>query len=214
MKKLLFIAAIAALLFSACTSRSGRRNNPIQKVTNLTIDSCKYDAAGNILYFSEGKVSVKRFLGDKKLLISIDGSQTLDVNDEEATVKKIIKIIDEKCTPEAYSSICLERFKEVIKKEVLDSSFLVESESTQHYDFYLKSYKITVIREDYIPFEKKGEISISTKDIMGEYVNDFCSGRWEWSYEEQNELFNLLLAKKKETAKPAKDEPKFVLLNN
>lgn len=214
MKKMLFIVAIATLVLSACSSRSGRRNNPVQKVTELAVDSCKYDAAGNILYFSEGKVSVKRFAGDQKVIVSIDGNDIINAKEEKVTVNNIIKILDEKCTPESSPSVCLQRFKEVIEKESLDSSFIEESESTQHYDFYLKSYKITVIRDNYIPFEKKGEMTISTKDIMGEYVGDFCSDRCEWSYDQQNQLLQLLLAKKEQgTAKPAKDEPKFVLLN-
>lgn len=195
MRKFLVLAAVAALLLSACTSRSGRRNTVIQKVTDLKIDSCQYDDQRNILYFADGSVAVKRFQGDVRLIINIDGSDTVNA-DGTITIKNLIKILDDKCSPEPYSLICLRRFKEVIKKESIDSCSIEKLESADYYDFYLPSYKISVTVKGYVPFESKGEISIRTVDIVGEKVDDFCSARWEWSYEQQKEILQLLLAKK------------------
>lgn len=195
MRKVLIFAAVAALLLSACTSRSGRRNSPVQKVADLVVDSCQYDESGNILYFSDGSVAVKRFQGDSKVIVNIGGSDTVNA-DGTITIKNLIKILDDKCSPEPYSLICLRRFKEVIKKESLDSCSIEKLESADYYDFYLPSYKISVTVKGYVPFESKGEISIRTVDIVGEKVDDFCSARWEWSYEQQKEILQLLLAKK------------------
>lgn len=214
MKKVLVIAAVAVLLFASCTSRSGRRTNPIQKVTDLIVDSCMCDGKGDILYFSDGDVAVKRCQGDRMVIINVDGRDTIN-EDGTVTIKRIIKILDEKCDPEPYSVICLQRFKQVIQKEPLDSSFVEKMESGDYYDFYLRSYKISVTVKGYVPFKSKGEISISTVDITGEFVADFSSNRWEWSYEQQQEILELLLAKKdKNNVKLVREEPKFVLYNN
>lgn len=194
MKKFLIFAAIAALLLS-CTSRSGRRTNSVQKVTDLIVDSCLYDEKGNILYFSDGDVAVWRCHADRMVIVLIDGRDTIEA-DEKVTIKRVIKILDEKCPLESYSSLCLRRFKKVIEIEPLDSCSIEKLDSADYYDFYLRSYKISITVKGYIPFESKGEISVFTKDITGEIIADFCSNRWEWLYEQQQEILQLLLAKK------------------
>ncbi len=200
MRNLLIFAAVAALLFASCSGRNSRRHNIIGEVTDLTVDSCRYDETGNILYFSNGSIAVKRFKGDDKVIIAIDGSDTIK-KDGTITLKRVIEILDEKCTPEPYSLICLRQFKQVIQKESLDSSFVNTLESGDYYDFYLRSYKVSINVRGYVPFESKGEIYITTVNIVGESVADFCSNKQEWSYEQKKEILQLLLAKKSTTYK-------------
>lgn len=194
MKKLVVFVAIATLVFASCSSQSGRRNkinNLIKKIENLKIDSCQYDESGSIVYFAGGDVAVK---AEKSYFII--GTDTVN---NESDILKIVDIVTEKCpTPELYSSVCLRHFKQIINAQPLDSSRVIYGNVADYYDFYLKSYEISIDVSGFEEFKSKGEISTHTINIYGEYVDEFYSSANGWTYEQQEEILQLLLAKKEE----------------
>lgn len=214
MKKLVFFAAIAAVVLSSCSSQSGRRKDKmeilVEKIAAMTIDSCQYDAYGNILYFAGGDTVIKR----QEFSVIVQDAMIYETNDVYTT---ITNLLTDKCpTPESYSSVCLRHFKQVIYTQPLDSSYVVHGYDGDYYNFYLPSYKITISLNDYVKFKSKGEISTYTINIYGESIYEFCSGMADWSEEQQQEILQLLLAKKdnKNSKTPVKEEPKFVLYSN
>jgi len=106
-------------------------------------------------------------------------------------------------------------FKEMVEKSRLDSSLVNKQENVSYYMFYLPEYKIDIQTTDVIPFQSGGKIEIFTRDINGEFVREFCSSEGlhpaKWTNDQQNEILQLLLAKKDKQSLPKKDEPKFVL---
>lgn len=85
-------------------------------------------------------------------------------------------------------------FKKVIENESLDSSSHQKDQSVDYYNFYLKSYKISITVNELVPFNSKKEMSIYTTDFYGKLDLDFCSD-FQWSYDQQQEILQLLLIK-------------------
>lgn len=107
-------------------------------------------------------------------------------------------------------------FKEMVEKSRLDSSLVEKKENVNCYTFYLPEYKIEIQATDAIPFKSAGKIVISTSDVSGEFINEFCSSSEgcpseKWTNDQHQEILGLLLAKKDKQSLPKKDEPKFVL---
>jgi hypothetical protein len=96
----------------------------------------------------------------------------------------------------------------------LDSSFVKKLESRDVYCFYLSSYKISITLHGFVPFENKGEILISTRDIYGECVLEFgSSSLTKWSQKQQQEILSILLTKKeKQESVVSKKNPGFICL--
>lgn len=95
-------------------------------------------------------------------------------------------------------------FKEVIEKGLLDSSYVNSTEDITYYEFYLPEYKIDLQVKGAIPFKKKGEMQIYTRNIGGELVSKFCTNSNNWTEEQKREILNLLLAKKENKKDPRK----------
>jgi hypothetical protein len=209
MKNIVIFAAIAVLLLSACTSRSGRKKDRettiVEKVKVLTIDSCQYDRAGDVLYFSGGEIAVKQH--DSYIVV---GGDTVN---NGSTIKTIKDVLAKKWpVPESYASGSLRQFKSVIEKTPLDSIFVEKFDGSENYYFYLRSYKVWIRVEGFVRFESRGEIRISTVDVFGEDVDVFGSnGFTKWSQDQQGEILQLLLAKKdKSNLKPVREDRHFV----
>ena len=211
MKKLVFFAAIAAVVLSSCSSRSNRKmNDYIDKVKYLSIDSCQYDVDSNVLYFSKGEIAVKQH--DSYIVV---GGDTVN---NGSTIQSIKDVLTKKWpVPESYASVSLRHFKKMIETTPLDSTVVEKFDGRESYYFYLGSYKVWIRVKGFVAFESKGDIWINTVDIFGEDVDAFCSnGSTNWSQDQQGEILQLLLAKKdnKNSKTPVKEEPKFVLYNN
>ena len=104
-------------------------------------------------------------------------------------------------------------FKKIIEESTLDSSFMKSFKSIKVYDFYLPEYRITINTKDRINFEGPGQIEMYTRDINGKYVMPYCSyvyvypekrktNEQKWTNDEQQEILNLLLAKKDKQSLP------------
>lgn len=197
MKTKMIFAVLFVVFFISCSHGYKKEKKIQQKINETVVDSCQYNQFGRILYFLEDSSIVE--ISYWNLIV---GNDTLSMYDEIS--KEIRDTLKEKCSePESYASVSFRHFKKMIETTSLDSC----SDKGWVDEFYLGLYKISIIVEESIPFESKGEIIITTKDIFGEYLLEFCSDASKWSYEQRQEIFVMLTEKKKELKPQNVPEP-------